>query len=153
MTYIQALKTRKVLTCGLTALAHVNPFYLLDCALSAAGCGDTDSGKLVHKIGKDVDHKIALLIDAVELSGDEKYDLNACKRMTVAMKRIDHAVDSLMAIDTQMLNHPIPDKYVGRLLDERKDLQRVIALVNRVNSNNTGFIRAAQVSDGETDDE
>ena len=152
MTYIQALKTRKVLTCGLNVLAHVNPFYIMDRALTAAGYSDSDGGKVIHKIGKDVDHKIALAIDAVRLTDDEKFDLNGCSQMASTMKRIDRAIDSLSAINGRMLNHPVPDKYVGRLLDERKDLQRVIAMVNRVNSYNTGIIRVEQNSEVEIDD-
>ena len=157
MTYIQALKARKALTCGLNVLAHVNPFYLMDRALHVAGYSNSDGGKVIHEIGKASDHKIAVMIDAVQLTADEEFDLNGCTQMTSAMKSIDHAIDSLMAINGRMLNHPIPDKYVGRLLDERKDLQRVIAMVNRINSHNTGLVRfdptsACDTSDGEIDD-
>ena len=152
MTYIQALKARKALTCGLNVLAHVNPFYLMDRALAVAGYADSDGGRVIHEIGKASDHKIAVMIDAVQLTDDEKFDLNGCTQMTRTMKSIDHAIDSLMAINGRMLNHPIPDKYVGRLLDERKDLQRVIAMVNRINSHNTGIVRVDENPGVETDD-
>lgn len=153
MTYIQALKARKALTCGLNVLAHVNPFYLADRAMSAAGYADTNAGKVIHQIGKASDHKIALVIDAVRLTDDEKFDLHGCKQMANTIKRIDRAIDCLTSIDEKMLTHPIPDKFVGRLLDERKDLQRVIAMVNRVDSYNTGIIRVDQNPEVETDDE
>ena len=152
MTYIQALKTRKALARGLNVLAHINPFYISDRALTVMGYANSDAGKLIHEIGKASDHKIALAIDAIQLTDDEKFDLNGCTQMTSAMKSIDHAIDSLTAINGRMLNHPIPDKYVGRLLDERKDLQRVIAMVNRINSHNTGIIRVDQNPEVDSDE-
>ena len=157
MTYIQALKARKALTCGLNVLAHVNPFYLMDRALTVAGYANSDGGKVIHQIGKDVDHKIAVLIDSVELTADEEFDLSGVIQMTTAMKRIDHAVDSLTAINWRMLTYPIPDKMIGRLLEERKDIQRVIALVNKTNSHNAGIVRVDQnpafdTSDGDSDE-
>ena len=152
MTYIQALKARKALTCGLNMLAHINPFYLTDVALSAAGYSDSIGGKAIHKIGKDVDHKIALMIDSVELTADEEFDLSGVTQMTTAMKRIDHAIDSLTAINWRMLTYPIPDKMIGRLLEERKDIQRVIALVNKTNSHNAGIVRVDQNLEVDSDE-